>query len=101
MVFQQFNLFPHKTVIENIVLAPTRVLGRSRANAEQDALRLLDRVGMSQYGAKYPDQLSGGQQQRVAIARSLAMGPEIMLFDEPTSALDQEMIGAEIGRAHV
>jgi general L-amino acid transport system ATP-binding protein len=93
MVFQQFNLFPHKTVLENIVLAPIRVLGRSLVEAERDAYRLLERVGVAEHARKYPNQLSGGQQQRVAIARSLAMGPELMLFDEPTSALDPEMIG--------
>ena len=93
MVFQQFNLFPHKTVLENISLAPIRVLGKSQADAEATALRLLDRVGLGAHAAKYPGQLSGGQQQRVAIARALAMEPRVMLFDEPTSALDPEMVG--------
>ena len=93
MVFQQFNLFPHKTVLENIALAPIRVRKKSRAEAEATAFRLLDRVGLRDQAAKYPGQLSGGQQQRVAIARSLAMEPHVMLFDEPTSALDPEMIG--------
>lgn len=93
MVFQQFNLFPHKTVTENIMLAPMRVLGKSRQEAEITAMRLLERVGLKSHAAKYPGQLSGGQQQRVAIARALAMEPSLMLFDEPTSALDPEMIG--------
>jgi general L-amino acid transport system ATP-binding protein len=93
MVFQQFNLFPHKTVIDNIVIAPMRVRRKTRAEAEANALRLLDRVGLRDQAHKYPGQLSGGQQQRVAIARSLAMEPHVMLFDEPTSALDPEMVG--------
>jgi glutamate/aspartate transport system ATP-binding protein len=92
MVFQHFELFPHLTVIDNLCLAQTKVLGRSRDAATQKALGLLDRVGMRDQAAKYPGQLSGGQQQRVAIARALAMDPIAMLFDEPTSALDPEMI---------
>ncbi|MBZ0280430.1 MAG: amino acid ABC transporter ATP-binding protein [Anaerolineae bacterium] len=92
MVFQQFNLFPHKTVQENITLAPIKVRGWPREKAEAKAKELLDRVGIPEQANKYPGQLSGGQQQRVAIARALAMEPKIMLFDEPTSALDPEMI---------
>lgn len=89
MVFQQFNLFPHKTVLENITLAPIRVRKKKPAEAEATARRLLERVGLLAHAEKYPGQLSGGQQQRVAIARSLAMEPHLMLFDEPTSALDR------------
>ncbi len=92
MVFQQFNLFPHKTVAENITLAPMKVRHWSREKAEVKAKELLERVGIPEQADKYPGQLSGGQQQRVAIARALAMEPKIMLFDEPTSALDPEMI---------
>jgi glutamate/aspartate transport system ATP-binding protein len=92
MVFQHFELFPHLTVIDNLCLAQTKVLGRSRDAATEKAMGLLDRVGMRDQAAKYPGQLSGGQQQRVAIARALAMDPIAMLFDEPTSALDPEMI---------
>ncbi len=92
MVFQQFNLFPHKTVAENITLAPMKVRGWSKDKAEAKAKELLVRVGIPEQANKYPGQLSGGQQQRVAIARALAMEPKIMLFDEPTSALDPEMI---------
>jgi general L-amino acid transport system ATP-binding protein len=92
MVFQQFNLFPHLTVIDNITLAPRFVRHQPRREAEGLALQLLDRVGIPEQARKYPGQLSGGQQQRVAIARALAMQPKIMLFDEPTSALDPEMI---------
>ena len=93
MVFQQFNLFPHKTVLENIILAPLKVRKMDRAEAEQKAHTLLTRVGLGDRGDAYPSELSGGQQQRVAIARALAMDPEVMLFDEPTSALDPEMVG--------
>jgi general L-amino acid transport system ATP-binding protein len=92
MVFQQFNLFPHLTVIDNITLAPIWVRKKTRKEAEATALQLLERVGIPEQARKYPGQLSGGQQQRVAIARALAMQPRIMLFDEPTSALDPEMI---------
>ena len=92
MVFQSFNLFPHLTVMNNITLAPMRVRGWSRAEAEEAGMQLLERVGIPEQAEKYPAQLSGGQQQRVAIARALAMQPKIMLFDEPTSALDPEMI---------
>jgi polar amino acid transport system ATP-binding protein len=93
MVFQRFNLFPHMTAVENIVEAPVRVKRESKAEARQRALRLLDRVGLSDKADAYPNQLSGGQQQRVAIARALAMEPKLMLFDEPTSALDPELVG--------
>ena len=92
MVFQSFNLFPHMTALENIMLAPMKVKGLSRAEAEKTARALLERVGIPDRAAHYPANLSGGQQQRVAIARALAMQPNIMLFDEPTSALDPEMI---------
>ncbi len=92
MVFQQFNLFPHLSVLENCTLAPIRVKGLGRAQAEQLAMTYLERVKIPEQANKYPSQLSGGQQQRVAIARALAMAPELMLFDEPTSALDPEMI---------
>jgi glutamate transport system ATP-binding protein len=92
MVFQSFNLFAHKTVLENVTLGPIKVRKKSKADAEKRAKELLDRVGVGHQAAKYPAQLSGGQQQRVAIARALAMEPKVMLFDEPTSALDPEMI---------
>ena len=92
MVFQSFNLFPHLTALKNITLAPMRVRGYSRAEADAVGMKLLERVGIPEQAHKYPAQLSGGQQQRVAIARALAMNPKIMLFDEPTSALDPEMI---------
>lgn len=92
MVFQQFNLFPHLTVLENLTLAPVKVRRRPRAEVERQALELLERVGIHEQAQKFPGQLSGGQQQRVAIARSLCMEPRIMLFDEPTSALDPEMV---------
>jgi putative glutamine transport system ATP-binding protein len=91
-VFQQFNLYPHMTVAENIMLAPMKVRKLSRKEAEERCMRLLERVGIPEQAGKYPENLSGGQQQRVAIARALAMEPRIMLFDEPTSALDPEMI---------
>ena len=92
MVFQSFNLFAHKTILENVTLGPTKVRGQSKEEAETKARQLLERVGVAAQAEKYPAQLSGGQQQRVAIARALAMEPKVMLFDEPTSALDPEMI---------
>lgn len=92
MVFQSFNLFAHKTVLQNVTLGPIKVRGLSRADADKRAMELLDRVGVANQAGKLPAQLSGGQQQRVAIARALAMEPKLMLFDEPTSALDPEMI---------
>ncbi|WP_077490515.1 amino acid ABC transporter ATP-binding protein [Sinomonas mesophila] len=93
MVFQRFNLFGHKTAVENVMEAPVQVKGQGKAAARRRALELLDRVGLSERAYHYPAQLSGGQQQRVAIARALAMDPELMLFDEPTSALDPELVG--------
>ncbi len=93
MVFQHFHLYPHKTVLQNITLAPMKVLGKSKAEAEKTARFYLEKVGIPDKASAYPYQLSGGQQQRVAIARGLAMNPQVMLFDEPTSALDPEMIG--------
>ena len=92
MVFQSFNLFAHKTILDNVTLAPMKVRKKSRAEAREKAMALLERVGIANQADKYPAQLSGGQQQRVAIARSLAMNPKVMLFDEPTRALDPEMI---------
>ncbi|MCB1273256.1 MAG: amino acid ABC transporter ATP-binding protein, partial [Leucobacter sp.] len=88
-----FNLFPHRTVLENVIEGPVQVLGRPRAEVEPEALHLLDRVGLAHRAGAYPQELSGGQQQRVAIARALAMKPKLMLFDEPTSALDPELVG--------
>ncbi|MBS4030561.1 MAG: amino acid ABC transporter ATP-binding protein [Clostridiales bacterium] len=93
MVFQRFNLFPHKTALQNVALAPLKVRNQSPQQAEELAMKLLVRVGLEDKAHQYPDKLSGGQQQRVAIARALAMHPKIMLFDEPTSALDPEMVG--------
>ncbi len=93
MVFQHFNLFPHKTILQNITLAPIKLLGMSKEEADKRGMELLERVGLAEKAGSYPSQLSGGQKQRIAIVRSLAMEPDVMLFDEPTSALDPEMVG--------
>ncbi|ADX45064.1 Phosphonate-transporting ATPase [Paracidovorax avenae ATCC 19860] len=97
MVFQRFNLFPHRTALENVMEGPVHVLGAPSAQARSEALALLEKVGLADKGGHYPAQLSGGQQQRVAIARALALKPEAMLFDEPTSALDPELVGDVLG----
>lgn len=97
MVFQQFNLFPHMNIMKNLTIAPIKLQGKSEKEAEEEALRLLDRVGLADRALAYPSQLSGGQKQRIAIVRALCMRPDVMLFDEPTSALDPEMVGEVLG----
>lgn len=97
MVFQHFNLFPHKTILENLTLAPQKLLKKTKEEADKEARELLVRVGLSEKADSYPAQLSGGQKQRIAIVRALCMHPEVMLFDEPTSALDPEMVGEVLG----